>query len=272
MIFLIYLNYQIIKKFIMQKNIFKNYANLIISTLLLALAGMSCQKTATQPTINSGIIATSTDANARTASLATIPLKVTVSDADANNVPYNIQSDGKGVYINGKDYVQAIIDQSGTFAFNTMSASNSRTAALRWVSYNFNNPVNAANTYRPAPSNSKNYHFSTGSSTFGTQPFIPLQNLGVNANPATECIYMGNGIYNSTTGWRISFHKGYENVANSPTAFAVVTRTSISPAVWNITPVGTCSANSNVAALRSDDGTFLYGNYYIPFFFTLTAQ
>lgn len=263
----------------MKKNLFKNAFKLIMSALLLPFVITSCQKN-TSDVVLSANSSEITSANLRANALPTISLKVTVSNYDANGNAYNIQNDGdgKGDYVNGVDYVQAVIDQYGTFAFNTF-ASNPKTVAKRWVNYNFNNPVDPANTYRPSPSITKNYHFSTGSTTFGTQPFIPLQNLGVNGNPATECIYMGNGIYNSSTGWRVSFHKGYEDVSNSPTAFAVVTRTSISPAVWTITPIGTCSpsANSNVAALRSGSGTVkdpevLHGYYYIPFFFTLTAQ
>lgn len=254
----------------MKKILITNPLKSILYALLLLFVITSCQKN------TSDVVSpkTSTDdmsANLRANTLPTISLRITVSNFDANGVAYNIQNDGKGDYVNGVDYVQAVVDQYGTFAFNTIAANNTKTIGRRWVSYNFNNPVDGANTYRPSPSNSNNYHFSTGGTSFGTQPFIPLQNLGVNGNPSTECIYMGNGIANSTTNWRVSFHKGYEDVANSPTAFAVVTRTNISPAVWTITPVGACSPNSNVASLRSGDGTYLYGYYYIPFLFTLTA-
>jgi hypothetical protein len=173
-----------------------------------------------------------------------------------------------GDYINGAQNVQAILDQSGTFAFNTFTSTNPHAIATRWVVYNFNNPVDPANTYRPSPSNTKNYHFSTGGSDFGTNPIIPLQNLGINGNPATECIYMGNGIFNNTTAWRVSFHKGLEDVANSPTSFAVVTRVNTNQ--WTITPMGICSSISNVASLRNDTDNTLYGYYYIPFSLTLT--
>ena len=134
--------------------------------------------------------------------------------------------------------------------------------------YNFNNPVDPNNSYRPSPDNMHNYHFSTGGSPYGTNPFIPLQNLGINGNPATECIYMGNGVSNSTTTWRVSFHKGNEDTPTSLSAFAVVTR--ISNTQWKVTPVGSCSPNANVGALRNDDGSVLYGYYYMPFSFTLT--
>ena len=72
--------------------------------------------------------------------------------------------------------------------------------------------------------------------------------------------------------YRVSYHKGFEEISGSPTAFAVFTRTSVSPAVWTVRPAGSCSPNANVAALRSADGSILYGYYTIPFLFTLTAK
>lgn len=255
----------------MKKILFNHVSGIIMNSLLLILIVSSCTKKTNEVPLaaNSEEIATAR-AGGNPNTLPIVSLRVTINDADG----YNITSDSKGDYINGTDYVQAILDQSGTFAFNTFSPPTKIKNAVvkRWVNYNFNNPVNPGNYYRPSPSNTKNYHFSTGGSVFGTNPFIPLQNLGVNGNPASECVYMGNGIYNSTTAWRVSFHKGLEDVATSSTAFAVVTRTSISPAEWTITPIGFCSPNSNVASLRADATSELYGYYYIPFYFTLKAQ
>lgn len=235
----------------------------IHSILFAALLMTACRDETTGPRV---AVPTAL-VTARAPNLSTVALVVTVSNADAVGNPYGIQNDGKGVYTNGSQNVEAILDQSGTFAFNT---NTSNKTSIRWVTYNFNNPVDPTNTYRPSPSNTKNYHFSTGTSAFS--PFTPIQNLGVGSNPSTECIYMGNGIANSTTSWRVSFHKGNEDTADSPTAYAVVTRSSVSPAVWTVTPVGSCSLNSNVASLRSGDGTLLYGYYTLPFFFTLRAK
>jgi len=242
-----------------------------IAAALFAIMILSCKKSSV-PGIQSSNQNEAEVARAKPTSPPVISLSVTVSDATGNN----ITSDGLGDYINGVKNVQAILDEFGTFAFNTNSSSNPKTLASRWVNYNFNNPVDPTNTYRPNPSNTKNYHFSTGGSTYGTNPFIPIQYLGINGNVGSECIYMGNGLSNATTSWRVSFHKGNEDVQNGPTAFAVVTRTKIKAVngtdEWTITPVGACTSNSNVAALRSGDGTFLYGYYYIPFLFTLRGQ
>lgn len=75
---------------------------------------------------------------------------------------------------------------------------------MRWVTYDFSSPVDPTNTYRPTPSNSMSYHFSSGAAS--NVPFVPLQNLGVNGNPPSECMYMGNGFSNATTSWRVSLH------------------------------------------------------------------
>lgn len=205
---------------------------------------------------------------ARGAPIPVVSLTVTISNSDGTGGAYGIQNDGKGAYVDGSQDVQAVLDNSGTFAFNTEIRTHRN--AVRWVTYNFNHPVDPSNTYRPNPSNLENYHFSTGPSQYS--PFIPIQNLGVNGNSSSECIYMGNSIANATTSWRVSFHKGLEDVSNGSTSFAVVTRTSLSPAVWTITPAGSCSPVSNIASLRSGDSSVLYGYYNVPFLFTLTAK
>jgi len=205
--------------------------------------------------------------SARAPSISTVSLIVTVADTDSFGNAYAIQNDGMGAYTDGSQNVSAVLDSYGTFAFNTLAKGRT---ATRWVTYNFNDPVDPSNSYRPNPSNLENYHFSTGASQF--QPIIPIQNLGVSGNPVSECIYMGNSVANSTTQWRVSFHKGFEDVANSQSAYAVVTRQSVSPAVWTITPSGACSPVSNIASVRSGDSSILYGYYRIPFLFTLRAK
>ena len=251
----------------MKRTILIKPSSLIIIALVALHFFTSCKKQTSEsatPVANEEIASAKAGGNPN--ALPTISLRVTINDAEGNK----ITSDAKGDYINGVDYVQAILDQAGTFAFNTFApATKIKNAVVkRWVVYNFNNPVDPGNTYRPSPDNSKNYHFSTGGSPWGTNPYIPLQNLGVNGNPAPECIYMGNGISNSTTSWRVSFHKALEDTQTSPTAFAVVTR--VNSNVWTITPIGSCSVNSNVASLRNNADNTLYGYYYLPFSFTLT--
>ena len=196
-------------------------------------------------------------------------LSITVADTDPSGSPYGITSDGRGAYVHGVDNVQAVIGTGGELAFNTYN-SNKPVCASRWIHYDFSQPVDPSNTYRPSPSDCNNYHFSNGPSAF--RPWIPLQNLGVNGNPASQCGYFGNGISNSTENWRVSYHKGYEDTADSPTAYAVFTRVGVNPDIWTVTSVGSCSPNSDVASLRGADGTPLYGYYRIPFRFTLRRK
>jgi hypothetical protein len=74
----------------------------------------------------------------------------------------------------------------------------------------------------------QNYHFSSGGSQFS--PFVAVQYLGTPGYPTSECAYLGNGFQaGSTTNYR-QFSKGYEDTASSPTACAVFTRVSVTPA------------------------------------------
>ena len=240
----------------------------LLSLTFVALLVAACGESSLTTAVPLTAPAASLPSKGGPTALTAVSLVVTVSDVDGLGAAYNIRSDGGGAYTDGSQNVQAVLDQYGTFAFNT--PANTRLSQVRSLKYDFTSPVDPSNAYRPTPTSTAPYHISTGASSFS--PFIPIQNLGINGNPSSECAYMGNSIANSTTTWRVSFHKGYEDVATSPTAFAVFTRTSVSPAVWTVTPVGSCSPNSSVAALRSADGTVLYGYYNLPFFFTLTAR
>jgi hypothetical protein len=205
---------------------------------------------------------------ARSQILPVVSLIVTVDDVDGAGNAYGIQSDGQGAYVDGSQGVGAAIDQYGTFAFNTYDTnvqSKRRPPAQRWVRYNFDHPIDPTNTYRPSPTNDQNYHFSTGPSDYNA--WAPLQNLAVGAS---QCGYMGNSVSNVSTSWLVSFHKGKEDTADSPTSFAVFTR--VSATVWTAQPTGSCSASSNVASLRDAATGTLYGYYSLPFHFTLTAR
>ena len=247
----------------MKKKLFNNASKLIMSALLLPFVITSCKKNTADVVLSNSNDVTSS-AQARQTGLAEVSLKVTV------NAGNNITSDGKGVYINGTQNVRAIIDGLGNFLFSTQ-ASNSKTAVVRWVNYNFDQPFSGYLPLNLTVDHTKPCDFAMIKSNLPGYSFTPLQNLGANQS---ECVTLFGSFSSITSNYRVSFHRGQEDVSTSPTAFALVTRTSINPAVWTITPIGTCSpkSNANVAALRSDDGTVLYGYYYLPFFFTLTAQ
>ena len=229
----------------------------VVAPLLLAAAACSeHQPTAAAPEFSRS-------------GLTVVSLSVVVSNTDSLGNPMGITNDGQGAYVDGAQNVQAQLDGAGTFAFNTLSANHG--SATRWLNYDFSHPVDPNNTFQPIQDHTQNYHFSTGGTAFS--PTVPLQNLGVNGNPSSQCMYMGNGFAapNGTT-YRVSYHKGLEDTQTSPTAFAVFTRVSVSPAVWTAQPVGSCSPNSNVASLRNNATNQLYGYYTIPFYFTLTAK
>ena len=233
------------------------------SLLVILLTGAACTDAPTSPRAGAAL----KPVDARPVSIPAVSLTVSIDQQDAGGAQQAIQPDGQGTYVDGLQGVEAKLDAYGTFVFNTYTGKKN---ATRWVVYDFNNPVDPANPYRPSPSNLKNYHFSTGASAHAQ--FIPIQSLGINGNPSSECIYMGNSFANATTSWRVSYHKGLEDLSNSATAYAVVTRTSVTPATWTITPSGDCSPQSNVAALRSGDGSVLLGYYNLPFSFTLRAK
>lgn len=243
---------------------------IIASLVAAAVASASCNQSQGKGLSPVGpSVASALSLDAKGKSIGPVSLRVAVSNTDAFGNAAGITNDGLGDYIDGSQNVQAQLDSSGTFAFNTFNSTHGN--AARWVNYDFSHPTDPSNTFGPPQDHAQNYHFSTGASAFS--PWVPLQFLGTPGYPAIECGYMGNGFSaNSSTGYRVSYHKGFEDTQSSPTAFAVFTRTSVNPSVWTVQPAGSCSPTANVAALRSSDGTILYGYYTIPFLFTLTAR
>lgn len=236
--------------------------------LAIAAAVAGCTE-GTHPAGTSPAAPSGVSQEARPSSPSIIPLSIAVSNTDISGNPSGITNDGLGEYVDGVQNVEARLDSAGTLAFNTFNAK--RGAATRWVHYDFSRPVDPLNLFQPPQDQTQNYHFSTGGSQYSS--FVPVQFLGTPGYPASECAYMGNGFQaNSSTGYRVSFHKGYEDTAGSPTSYVVFSRVSVTPAVWTVQPAGSCSPTANVAALRSADGSALFGYYTIPFLFTLTAK
>jgi len=236
--------------------------------LTIAVAATACGE-GTQPAGTSPAAPSDWSQAAKPGNPPAISLRITVSNSDASGNPSGITNDGLGDYVDGVQNVEARLDSAGTLAFNTFTANHG--AATRWVNYDFTRPVDPLNLLRPPQDHTQNYHFSTGPSQFS--PFVPIQYLGTPGYATSECGYMGNGFQaGGSTAYRVSFHKGYEDTANSSTSFAVFTRVSLTPAVWTVQPAGSCSPSSSIAALRSGDGTVLHGYYTMPFLFRLTAK
>jgi hypothetical protein len=203
--------------------------------------------------------------------LGTVNLNVTVSDVNSIGVAYNIQSDGGGTYFNGQKNVSAQLTTSGTLDFELDTAVGTKYAEpLRWLVANYNQPLNASNTYRPTPNANPIWRMVT---TGGT---VALQNLGVSGNPASQCIGLGGSFRDAKNSWRYTFEKDPTVSDSAGTAYVMVTRTSVSPAVWTLTPVG--CANDNVSGLSVAPetpklGAYTFeGDYSLPFFITLQAQ
>ncbi len=237
------------KKMFMKKAIFPHASGLI----LLFFAFTACKKQISDVNLSA---ATDEVALARPNTIPVVNLKMTVNDASG----YNITSDGGNDYVNGSQKVSASFDQYGNFIFNCgLGGHGNNTYMIRWFNFNFSQPIQIFIT-PPVSSSERGLGITTGSVAGYT--FIPLQNLTVGQS---ECVGLTTGI--SGNPWTVNFHRATEDVSSSPSAYAVVTRTSLTQ--WTVTPAGSCSPNSNVCALRNGPGT-LYGYYNMPFSFTLT--
>jgi hypothetical protein len=256
--------------------------DLLAVVLFVAVIGAACDGSHRSPESPTGPTATAPAPTAAEPAAATVlahgakpntppvvSLNITVSNTDGSGGPSGITNDGLGDYVDGLQNVQAQLDSSGTLAFN--ASAPRRGSASRWVTYDFSHPVDPSNLFQPGQDHALGFHFSTGPSAYS--PWVPVQYLGTPGYPSSECGYMGNSFSDdSATAYRVSFHKAAEDDASSPTSFVVFTRVSVTPAVWTVEAAGSCSPNSNVAALRRDSDSYLYGYYSIPLYFTLTAR
>lgn len=247
----------------MRKIIFYNASKLMTCLLILALTITSCKKQAVEINYPANPDALAASSKGKPSSLSTVSLKVTVTDAGNK-----ITSDLLGDYINGAQNVRAVIDNTGNFVFNT---NNSPKSPVRKLNFDFSQLLQAGTGTPPPTNTSKNYLVQTVNTS--SQNFIPLQNLGVNGNPTSECIALRTeGLTGITIDWRGIFHAGFDDTSTSPTSYASVTRTDANH--WTITALGNCApaTTQNEAAFRSGDAQILYGYYSLPFSFTLTAQ
>ena len=167
--------------------------------------------------------------------LTQVNLKVTISNFDSLGNPNYITNDGLGEYVDGLQGVTAHLDTSGFLEFNT--APIGTYPVLRSMLIDWNHPVDPNNLYRPIFARTPTFHFTTLNA-------IPIQNLGTPGNPVSQCVQVGLGVNDGTTIWTESWHKGQENTTGSPTAWGLITRTSISPAVWTLTPNNNCNPNA----------------------------
>src|SRR5579864_7279442 len=98
---------------------------IIVSLIAAAVSSASCDQSqggAQSPVGPSAASALSLDAKSK--SFGTVSLRVAVSNTDAFGNPAGITNDGLGDYVDGSQYVQAQLDSSGTFAFNTFNSTH----------------------------------------------------------------------------------------------------------------------------------------------------
>lgn len=246
----------------MKQNQFITAFKLSLSALALMFAVTSCEKKASdvQAVSDSQEVA-SAGKGKPGSTIQEVLLKVTVNDAAGDKLTSDPNVEGD--YINGSQKVSAKFDQYGNFIFSCgLGGHGNNTYLIRYMNINFDSPVQV---FIPPPitGNDKVLAITTGQ-VAGVN-FTPIQNL---TPGQSECIGLTGG---SSSGWVMNFHRDTEDVPASPSAYMVVTRSSTNPDQWTMTPVGTCSPNSNVnvCALRNGPGT-LYGYYNMPFSFTLT--
>lgn len=250
---------------------------------LTALSLIGCVKENREIPANYSMNATSdvtqrSDQNKKPGLSTVVSLDVIIQnehlDDFGNTLHCKIKSEDGRIYSDGVDYVRAVIDQNGTFVFNT---NTSKGLAKRFVVYDLSDPVDPTNSYNPGFSTGSysyyNFIFSTGSTSYGTTPFIPLQNLAIGQS---EYIYLNGNIngdkLNSIFKYTVSFHAAKEDNLSTPTAFAKVER--LSEVEWKITPGSPTESYNDIAGLRTGDtrNEVFKGYYHLPFSFILKKK
>ncbi len=243
----------------MKQKPFYNVHLLAITSLFSVLLIASCQKDNRDRLLtNDGDNPEST--GSVTKKPGTIPI-VYLSLTMANTAGDRLTSDQNGSYVNGSQGVSAKFDQYGNFIFGIGPVGHGASATLqRWINIDLSSPV-VVYSNPPITGNDIVTAITTVPASGLTS--VAMQNMEVGA---TQCITLTGG---SNAGWVMNFHRGAEDVNTSQSSYMVVTRNSTTQ--WTMTPVGSCSPNSNVCALRNGSEV-LYGYYNMPFSFTLTAQ
>lgn len=245
----------------MKRKLF-NYPSAFIPTAVMLLFALSsCTKKTSEiskPALPDKF--ESASSNSRTGTTTEVRLKLTVNNAAGNN----ITSDGLGDYVDGTQNTSIYFSTSGNLQFTTAASNNPKTPSIRWLNINFISPLSGY----PAGGVEQSRFISTITTVTSPNPTL-LQNLPLGQ---TKCIGFSAGISTIANGV-LNFHRNStEDTPTTPTSYVYVTKISVSPDQWLMTPVlpavGGCSSISSVGALRIN--TVLYGNYNMPFSFTLT--
>jgi hypothetical protein len=232
----------------------------VIKLFFLAIAFTSCKKQNSDVTTPANPETISTSKGGPAPTYPEVPLRMTVNDAVENK----ITSDGLGEFVNGTQNVKVMFDKYGNFIFNTRASNNPNVPMVRRLNYNFNSPISS----NPLVTGIETGSYITGGKSATSSGYTPLQDLVVGT---TQCIAFSAGLINFDPKV-VNFHSNWEDVPNTPTAFAYVSRMSQNQ--WVISPVpplgGGCSSISNVTAFVTNGGALVW-YYHMPYSFTLTS-
>ena len=207
-----------------------------------------------------------------------IHLSVQIVDVDAHSVPYGIQSDGDGVYIDGQEGVVAQIASTGVFSFDTGKLY----PATRTLISHYDKPLAGSSAYTLLLDPYANFHWSPHDViTVAMQDMTPGQSMckgsGINSDDP-------NDISQSTPNehYATLYRAGVEAGSTSPTGEWLITR--IDQYTWTIETSTTCKGanvtDGDVVNLRQEvaiagkkgvtyDWTTV-GYYHLPFKLILT--
>jgi hypothetical protein len=232
---------------------------LVMNLFIIAISISACKK---QSTSVAPMVTEEVTTSAKGGPGTTYPevsLSMSVNDAGGNK----ITGDGLGAYVNGTQNVKVLFDKNGNFLFTTKASNNPNVPMIRFLNYNFNSPISP----NPPVTGMETGSNISGGKSVSNSSYTPLQNLVVGS---TQCIALSSGIINFDLK-TVNFHCNWEDVINTPSAFAYITRNSATE--WIISPVppsGGCSSNSNICGFVTNNGGFVW-YYNLPFSFTLTV-
>jgi hypothetical protein len=145
------------------------------------------------------------------------------------------------------------------------------TTLARTIRFDFSDPADPLNTYRPNESGQQLWKFKTNPNVVAGTPRI--MDLGVDGNPVSACY--GATVSHQNAGTR---YPAIYNTASDPQSTTVyVTRTSVSPAQWTMVTDGPCPGTANRAGVYSQvvstkSTPLVFRGYYnLPFSLRLRA-
>lgn len=246
----------------------RKHSHILLAAFLIIF--FSCKKEVVNDTSIEVFSAAKASSGGKPGSLKEVPLIVSFASVQDDGTVCKITGDG-GDYVNGSQNVSAKIDVYGNFLFSTHGD--------RHLNYDFSVPTSGSPQMALTTNSSKACVFNMIGSNYSCTPHTALQNLQKGANP--ESVGIGGG-FSATDGndYHVSFHRSLEDTPDSPTSFAVVTRTKAKNAgdpvdEWIIVSSGsTCSSSTNIGSLKqaTKTSTISIGYYVLPFKITLTAQ